>query len=100
VERADVRLLVAGRFTVRAAARLEPFEDLTAAFPTVFLIGLRALSVAFPAFFVGVPTLPFKRLKIAAPSSAGERTVVTRAASSAANLSAAVPLPPEITAPA
>jgi len=40
------------------------------------------------------------RLAIAAPISAGERTVVTRAASSAANLSAAVPLPPEITAPA
>jgi hypothetical protein len=39
-------------------------------------------------------------LAILAPSSAGERTVVTLAASSAANLSLAVPLPPEMMAPA
>ncbi len=37
---------------------------------------------------------------IAEPSSAGERTVATPASSSAAYLSAAVPLPPAITAPA
>ena len=37
---------------------------------------------------------------IALPSSAGERTVATPASSSAAYLSAAVPLPPAITAPA
>ena len=49
---------------------------------------------------VGVRPPRATRAAIALPSSAGERTVVTRAASSAANLSAAVPLPPEITAPA
>ncbi len=37
---------------------------------------------------------------IALPRSAGDLTVRTPAASSARNLSAAVPLPPEITAPA
>ena len=39
-------------------------------------------------------------LAMAEPSSAGECTVVTPAASRAANLSAAEPLPPAITAPA
>ena len=51
-------------------------------------------------FAAGFGRLPFMHFASADPSSAGERTVVTRAASSAANLSAAVPLPPEMTAPA
>jgi len=37
---------------------------------------------------------------IAAPRSAGDRTVLTPAASSAVNFSSAVPLPPEMMAPA
>ena len=42
----------------------------------------------------------FNRWAMADPISAGERTVVTPAASSAANLAAAVPLPPATMAPA
>ena len=41
-----------------------------------------------------------KYVFIAAPISAGERTILAPAASSAANLSAAVPLPPMMMAPA
>jgi hypothetical protein len=40
------------------------------------------------------------RIAIAAPSSAGERTVVIPAASSATNFAAAVPFPPATIAPA
>jgi len=74
-----------------------------------FAAGLRAAGFLVPAFAAGFfaaglaladPALRARRRAIAVPSSAGERTVVTLAASSAANLSAAVPLPPEITAPA
>lgn len=42
----------------------------------------------------------FSSASIAAPRSAGERTVFTPAASSALNFSSAVPLPPEMIAPA
>src|SRR5882757_7715182 len=44
--------------------------------------------------------LPSNRLAMADPISAGERTVVMPAASSASNLAAAVPLPPATMAPA
>jgi hypothetical protein len=71
------------------------------------LAGALAFDFVFGAAFnfaailaAGFRLLPAMRFANAAPSSAGERTVVTRAASSAANLSAAVPLPPEMTAPA
>ena len=67
---------------------------------TLALVLALVLALAFTGAAFTFVTRPLSRLKIAAPSSAGERTVVTRAASSAANLSAAVPLPPEITAPA
>ena len=43
---------------------------------------------------------PFSKVAIAEPSSAGDFTVFTPAASSARNLSAAVPLPPATMAPA
>ena len=76
-------LLRTGAFATRLPA--------TGFFDAAFLAG---------AFFATFAFFGASRRAIADPSSAGERTVVTRAASSAANLSAAVPLPPEITAPA
>jgi hypothetical protein len=79
-----------------------PETGLAAAFAPRFAAGLdNGFAARFAAGFAATfRTAPFIRFSIAEPSSAGERTVVTRAASSAANLSAAVPLPPEMTAPA
>ena len=85
-------LLAAGALAFFFAAALRG----AAFFTTAFAFFFTTTALATLAFV----TRPLSRLKIAAPSSAGERTVVTRAASSAANLSAAVPLPPEMTAPA
>lgn len=93
-------------FTVRALAGFAVL-----ALP-VFVAGLVAATGAtagatdFDApspFFVPARATRFlaaRRLAMALPSSAGDRTVVTPAASSAANLSAAVPLPPMMMAPA
>ena len=55
---------------------------------------------AFHYRSLDMPTYFFKRAAIALPRSAGDFTVVTPAFSSAANLAAAVPLPPEMIAPA
>jgi uncharacterized protein (DUF58 family) len=106
--------LRAGGFDLAFALR--PIFDLPAAFGLALVAALglvfgwafalafgRAFNFAFAfatGFAAGFGRLPFMHFASADPSSAGERTVVTRAASSAANLSAAVPLPPEMTAPA
>lgn len=66
----------------------------------IFALGFTLVLMAVFALAPAFGQLPFILFAIAVPRSAGERTVVTFAASSAANLSAAVPLPPEITAPA
>ena len=63
-----------------------------------------ACCIAFDALLAASFAASARRLPssyaIARPSSAGDFTVRTRAASSARYLSAAVPLPPAITAPA
>src|ERR1700750_1315758 len=96
-----------------ATGFLLAFDDFTAAtffFGTAFVLAFAfttgfffagvffavgALGFAATATAVFLPPRFFHCSAIATPSSAGERTVRTRAASSAANLSAAVPLPPE-----
>ena len=62
-----------------------------------FATGLRGSTFASAAAFAA---RRLRRSAIAAPSSAGDFTVRTPAASSALYLSAAVPLPPATTAPA
>ena len=75
-------------------AGFRTLTDFVAAAPLPRVAGVLAFDFDFDFDFAA------NLRAMAAPSSAGERTVVTLAASSAANLSAAVPLPPEITAPA
>ena len=68
-----------------------PFADFFTAFLAAFAAaGLAAFTVLRAAAFLGTD-LPLSRYAIADPSSAGERTVVIPAASSAANFAAAVP---------
>jgi hypothetical protein len=86
---ADFVNFVGDRFAVRLTARDE------ADFPE----RLDAFAARFDGFAVA-RLFPSSRLAIAEPNSAGERTVVIPAASSASNFAAAVPLPPATIAPA
>src|SRR3984957_11296304 len=66
--------------------------------------GLLRFFATFLTTFAGLaalfPGLALRRLCMADPISAGDRTVVIPAASSASNFAAAVPLPPATMAPA
>ncbi len=109
--RADCRAFAPRALAFDVAAFRNPalVRDLLRALATAFFFGFTraaarpALALVLVSAFAFALAFALRRpsaLAIAEPSSAGERTVVTRAASSAANLSAAVPLPPEMTAPA
>ena len=93
----------AGRTALRlsrpAVARLADLagflaDFLAATFADVFFADVFTTFLADFAAALRFPSLPLSRFAIADPSSAGERTVVIPAASSAANFAAAVPLPP------